>query len=230
MFCLNNPGRELTSLVLGSNKYRRWRKCVESHGNQILQLDILSVVSRGPGTWYAAFLDCLLLTLEGNRIRRCVTIRGQSVVVVPIFRCIDDNQLYTVMVEQRSICDGALHVGFPAGNGDDGENLRVTACQELMEETGLAVSPDDLVALCEGITLNSSLSDDLIYFYGFRSDVTRAWLDSIDNRSGGLHVEGEYIRVRVFSLADCFRMSTTSTLIGLRLIERTFGITVQNLL
>ena len=226
---LNSPESELTSLVFGSNKYRRWRRRVESHGNQILQLDILSVVSRSPGTWYVAFIDCLLLTPEGNRITRCITIRGESVVVVPLLRCIDDDQLYTVMVEQRCICDGALHIGFPAGNGDDcedDEDLRVMACQELMEETGLEISPDDLVGLSEGISLNSSLSDDLIYFYGFRRDVTRAWLDSVDNRSGGLSVEGEYIRVRVFSLADCFKMSTTSTLIGSTLIERTFGITV----
>ena len=226
---MNNPEGELTRFVLGSNKYRRWRKRVESHGNQILRLDILSVVSRSPSTWYVAFLDCLMLTPEGNRITRCVTIRGESVVVVPLLRCIDDDQLYTVMVEQRCICDGALHIGFPAGNGgdcEDGVDLRGMACLELMEETGLEIAPDDLVELSEGITLNSSLSDDLIYFYGFRRDVTRALLDSIDNRSSGLHIEGEYIRVRVFSLADCFKMSTTSTIIGSTLIEKTFGIAV----
>jgi hypothetical protein len=133
------------------------------------------------------------------------------------------------MVEQRCICDGALHIGFPAGNGDDcedGVDFRVMACQELMEETGLEIFPNDMLALSEGISLNSSLSDDLIYFYGFRKDVTRLWLDSMDNRNGGLHVEGEYIRVRVFSLADCFKMSTASTIIGSKLIKRIFDITV----
>lgn len=223
---LNSPGIELTRLVLGSNKYRRWRKRVESHGNQIMQLDVLSVVSRSPNTWYVALIDCLLLTPEGNRITRCITIRGESVVVIPLLRCIDDDELYTVMVEQRCICDGAMHIGFPAGNSNDGEDFRIMACQELMEETGIEVSPNDLVELANGISLNSSLSDDFIHFYGFRKDVTRAFLDHVDNRAGGLHLEGEYIRVRVFSLADCFKMSTTSTLVGSKLIERTFGITV----
>lgn len=226
MHPFNKPDSDMVPLVLESAKYRRWRQRVESYGNQILQLDVLSVVSRRPGTWYVAFLDCLLLTPEGNRITRCLTLRGESVVVVPVLRCIDDGQFYTVMAEQRCISDGGLHVGFPAGNVDDGESFRDMACQELMEEIGLEISPDELVELSDGITLNSSLSDDLIYFYGFRRDVTRVWLDSVDNRSSGLRVEGEYIRVRVFSLADCFKMSTTSTLIGSTLIERTFGISV----
>lgn len=223
---LNKPGSDMARLVLESGKCRRWCQKVESHGNQILQLDVLSVVSRRPGTWYVAILDSLLLTPEGNRITRCLTLRGESVVVVPLLRCVDDDQLYTVMVEQRCVCDGDKHTGFPAGSVNEGESLQVMVCQELMEETGLEISPNDLVALSEGISINPSLSDDLAYFYGFRRDVTRAWLDSIDNRSGGVHTEGEYIRVRVFSLADCFKMSTTSTIVGLTLIKRTFGISV----
>ncbi|MBI4764786.1 MAG: NUDIX domain-containing protein [Deltaproteobacteria bacterium] len=226
MYPLNKPGRDMIRLVLESAKYRRWCQRVKSHGNQIVQLDVLSVISRRPGTWYVAFLDCRLLTPEGKQITRCLTLRGESVVVVPVLRCIDNSQFYTVMAEQRCISDGGLHASFPAGNVDEGESFRVMACQELMEETGLEIYPDELVELSDGITLNSSLSDDLIYFYGFRRDVTRVWLDSVDNRSGGIHIEGEYIRVRVFPLADCFKMSTTSTLIGLALIERTFGISV----
>ncbi len=60
MHPVNKPGSDMARLVLESAKYRRWRQRVESHGNQILQLDVLSVVSRRPGTWYIAFLDCLL--------------------------------------------------------------------------------------------------------------------------------------------------------------------------
>lgn len=223
---LNNAEKSITNLVLSSNKFRRWRERIESHGNMILRLDILSVISRRPDTWYVAFIDCLLLTPEGNQITRCVTIRGESVVIIPLLRCIDDDQLYTVMVEQRCISDGALHIGFPAGNDGDGEDFRGMACQELLEETGLHVSPEDLIELSEGITLNSSLSDDIIYFYGFRRDVTREWLDFIANRRGGLHEEGEYIKVKVLTLVDCFNMLTPSTLIGETLVRRVFGISV----
>ncbi len=166
MSLLNNPERELVTLLLNSNKYLRWRKRVEAAGNEILKLDVLTVVSRTPETWYTALLDCILLTPEGNRISRCVTIRGESVVVIPLLQCVDDNQYYTVMVEQRCISDGSLHLGFPAGGVDDCDDLRLAACQELMEETGLVISPNDLVELSGGITLISSLSDDIIYYRG----------------------------------------------------------------
>ncbi|MDR1139730.1 MAG: hypothetical protein LBK93_03845 [Rickettsiales bacterium] len=223
----NTPGSDMDtiSLVINSIKYKRWRQNIESNGNKILKLDVLSVVSRSPGTWYVAFLDCLLLTLEGNQIARCLILRGESVVIVPLLQCINDEQFYTVMVEQRCISDGDLHISFPAGSVGDGKKRRIMACQELMEETGIKIVQQDLVKLSEKISLNSSFSDDIVYFYGFRKNVTREWLDSIDNRSSGLHEEGEYIRVRVFSLADCSKMSATSTLIGLRLVEKKFGIT-----
>jgi len=225
MHPLNTPANDLVLMVLESDKCRRWRERVEANGNRILQLDVLSVVSRKPGTWYVAFLDCLLLTPEGNRITRCFTLRGESVVIVPLLSCVDDGRIYTVMAEQRCISDGGLHAGFPAGNVVEGENLKVMACQELLEETGLDVSPDDMVELSsEGIILNSSLSDDIVYFFGFRKEVTRAWLDAIDNRSGGIHGDGEYIRVRVYSLEECFRMPATSTLIGSILVKKAFGI------
>lgn len=217
---------EMIRLVLESRKYQNWRKRVESYGNRILQLDVLSVVSRSPGTWYVAFLDCILLTPEGKRISRCLTLRGESVVVIPLLQCLDDNHFYTVMVEQRCICDGDLHTGFPAGNLEEGECLKEMACQELIEETGLEISPEELVKLSDGIILNSSLSDDLIYFYGFRKDVTIEWLNSIDNSTRGIHEEGEYIQVKVVSLVDCYKMSTTSTLIGLKLIEKAFCISI----
>ena len=223
---MNAPDNELVSMVLASGKYQRWRNLVESQGNKILQHDILSVISRTPGTWYVALIDCLLLTPEENIIKRCVTLRGESVVIVPILQCIDDNQLYTIMVEQRCICDGALHIGFPAGSTDEMDNFRIMASQELREETGLEILPEELIELSEGISLNSSLSDDFIYFYAFRKDVTRAWLDSVDNSSRGIHGEGEYIRVRVFTLDDSLRMATPSTLIASTLVRRKLGIFV----
>ena len=66
-----------------------------------------------------------------------------------------------------------------------------------------------------------------MYFYGFRKEVGRNWLDAVDNRCAGLHLEGEHLRVQVRTLADCAQMYTTSTLIGLRLVEKVFGISCE---
>ena len=216
----------MTELVLHSLKFKRWKERIESSGNHILKVDILSVVSRQAGSFYAAFLDCLLLTPEGTRIPRCVVLRGESVLVIPVLRCTDDDTLYTLMVEQRCICDGSMHVGFPAGNADEmGADFAAMACGEIKEELGLDVEPADLVPLGEeGVFINPSITDDLVRFYYFTREVSSEWLAGIDSRSTGCHGEGEFIRVRVRKISDAAGMKTTSSLVGLRLLERALGV------
>ncbi len=212
----------MSDIVINSLRYRRWRRRVESNGNLIKKIDILSVVSRQPGTYYAAFLDCLLETPEGTEISRCITLRGESIVVIPVFRCADDKEIYTLMVEQRCICDGGMHTGFPAGNSDEDESdFTSMACSELREELGIEVDPKELVPLIDtGISISPSLTDDLVYLYYFSRKVSLEWLKAMDGRSTGCHREGEFLTIRLHKISDILMMPTISTLIAIPLLEK----------
>lgn len=208
-------------MVFSSQKYLRWKERIENSGSVLEQVELLAVVSRLPGSWYAVFLDCRLRTPEGHLLPRCIAVRGESVAVIPVLTCIEDGVVYTLMVEQRSICDGDVHIGFPAGNGDESEgDLRAMACRELQEELELEVEPDELQPLFEqGVSINPSLTDDLVYFYYFERTVSSDWLHAMEGLNTGHQADGEFIKVRVLPIREAFCLPTASTLIGLRLLE-----------
>lgn len=212
---------ELSQRVLKSRKFQDWQGRIETNGNRIKRLDILSVVSRGGSGYYAAFLDALLETPEGTEIPRCIVLRGESVLVIPVFRCREDGLLHTLMVEQRCICDGALHLGFPAGNAElNQDDLRLLACQEVEEELGIALAPEELIPISDTpISINASLTDDLVHFYYFLREVPFCWLREMEGRMTGCHSEGEFIKVKMLTLSEAVKLPTASTLIGLRLLE-----------
>ncbi|MDP6583156.1 MAG: hypothetical protein QF535_00770, partial [Anaerolineales bacterium] len=99
--------------VFNNFKFKRWKHRVEANGNIIKNIDILATVSRNSSNFSLAFLDCLILTPEGVEIPRCIVIRGESIVVVPVLNCTEDNETYTLMVEQRRIFDGGYSKEFP---------------------------------------------------------------------------------------------------------------------
>jgi len=115
-----------------------------------------------------------------------------------------------------------MHTGFPAGNSDEDESeFTSMACSELREELGIEVDPKELVPLIDtGISINPSLTDDLVYLYYFSREVSLEWLKAMDGRSTGCHDEGEFLTIRVHKISELAIMPTTSTLIALPLLEK----------
>jgi hypothetical protein len=91
-----------------------WKKDVEYTGTLISKIEILSVVTRAPEKIFSIFIDTGMITLEGERVSRCMLIRGKSVVIVPVIHC-DIGDIYTLIVKQRRPVDGAFVTEFPGG-------------------------------------------------------------------------------------------------------------------
>ena len=102
--------------------------------NIINKIDVLGIISRDCDNFFGAFLDCQLVTPEGEKISRCVLIQDDSVVIVPVLYCQDDGEIYTMMVKQRRIIDGGFAFEFPAGGKGLQEDSRFIASQEIQEE------------------------------------------------------------------------------------------------
>ena len=127
--------------------FERWKQRLKKNGNIINKIDVLGIVSRDCDNFFGAFLDCQLVTPEGEEISRCVLIQDDSVVIVPVLYCQDDGEIYTMMVKQRRIVDGEFSFEFPAGGRGMTNDPRLAASQEIQEELHLNIPAEDLLPL-----------------------------------------------------------------------------------
>jgi 8-oxo-dGTP pyrophosphatase MutT (NUDIX family) len=69
--------------------------------------------------------------------------------VALVTRCIDDDELFTVLVQQPRIGCGQMMYEFPAGMADDSRDVAAIAACEVEEEVGIACAKEDLIAISE---------------------------------------------------------------------------------
>jgi len=208
--------------IFENPKILNWKQRIDNSGTRINDLTVIGSIVRNDTDYFGILLDCNILTPEGLNVPRCVLILGDSVVILPLLKCVDDGEYYTLMVEQRRIVDGEYALEFPSGCIDLQENNpKITACQELKEELQLNVSPDELMLLNDSpIKANPSFCGDIAYFYYFVRDVSQTFLEELDGRSTGNHEDKEFIIVRVVKMSNVVGASTLSALIGIKLLER----------
>ena len=205
-----------------------WKRNVEYNGNLFQDIKILSIIKRNNNKIISFFLDCKLLTPEGNVIDRCVLINGESVVIIPLFYCLDNNEYFTLLVKQRRIIDGDYSTEFPAGSIDLIMKPKNSGCQEIKEELGLSVELDDLNLLNDKhIKINASYSDSLVNFYYFKKNVSMDYLKEFNGKQTGCNDEGEFINVVLLKIKDLIKCNTSSTIIGLKLLEHHLGISFK---
>ena len=159
-----------SSMVFEDAHFQCWKKRVEKNGNSFVSIDVIAEISRDGSNLFGAFLDCVLMTPEGYEIPRCVLIGDDSVVIVPVLFCEDNNEIYTLMVEQRRIIDGGGAIEFPSGGVGRNGDARSMACQEIKEELHISILPEELIPLAaDSIKINPSFSADMVDFFYFQN-------------------------------------------------------------
>ena len=98
----------MSQLVFDSPKYKSWKRNIESHGITLDQIEVIGEISRNGTSLFTALLDCQLTTLEGITMPRSVVLRGDGAIVIPVLNCVEDQTVYTLMVEQRRVVDGSF--------------------------------------------------------------------------------------------------------------------------
>ena len=212
----------MSHIVFDSPKFKRWKQRVEVSGNIIKDIKILGFVSRDHVNLFGAFLDCKLITPEGVEIPRCVVIGGDSVVIIPVLTCVEDGEIYTLLVEQRRIIDGSIIREFPSGGiSHNRDDLKAVACLEVKEELHMDVTSDELIPLGSGpVMMNPSASGDLAYFFYFERKVPNSFLQKMNGLSTGCHDDHEYIMVSVQKMSEAACSCVSSLLIGTKLLEK----------
>jgi len=213
-----------SELVWNSPQFKRWKSLVLKNGAKLQDLEVLSFVSRDQKNLYCALLDGQLVTPEGLQIPRCIVLRGNSVVVIPILHCINDGEIYTLTVEQHRIANGNLVREFPGGGVDSLNNPVDAAHNEVYEELGLDIPLNELIPLTDQpIQVCSGLLDESTHYFYFEKQVDRSFLEKIEGKSMGCHDEHEFIWIRVQKMEEVRNHRTTPSLVGLQLIEQKLG-------
>jgi 8-oxo-dGTP pyrophosphatase MutT (NUDIX family) len=211
--------------IFSDLSFKRWKSKVDAKGVIFEEIKCVGEVVRSDDRVYTALIDCRLVTAEGS-YSRCLVLRGDTVVVVPLLKCRENGGEYTLLVEQFRITQGETIEEFPAGMVDRKNNDPVTAAVlEVREELGIDVNFSELLPLSETpFSTIPSLTDEAAYFLYFTREVSIEFLLGINGQHTGLHEENEFIRVRVHPLADL--PSTCNTLgvfVASKLLENHLG-------
>ena len=98
----------MSQLVFDSPKFKNWKRNLESNGITIDQIEVIGEISRNGTSLFTALLDCQLMTPEGITMPRSVVLQGDGAIVIPVLNCVEDQTVYTLMVEQRRVVDGSF--------------------------------------------------------------------------------------------------------------------------
>ena len=196
-----------------------WASRLAAAGTEILEVKSYESIRRGERV-FAALVDTVLRSADGEVVPRCMLLRGDTIVVIPIIDCEGHDQPMTLMVEQFRPIDGGNTLEFVGGMIERGESPVACAVKEVREEVGLHVQPADLIPLLgEPIRVCTAMMDERAYFFAFRQSLSAEEARALDGRSLGELSEGESITVRLVDLETVALQPVFSAQVGLNLIR-----------
>ncbi|MFP4164008.1 MAG: NUDIX hydrolase [Chitinispirillaceae bacterium] len=191
-------------------KIRNWKSSVESSGCTVQSLKPISEIRKSDGSLLFALLDTDVISPEGNKLPHVVFIRGHACVIVPLLLNRDTGEERYLMVHQRRIGNGHMSLEFPAGMLDENSDASDVAIQELMEETGLEASRDELVPLTDKMLYSSAgACDEAVFYYGIVKEMGDDEFRSFNGRQGGCAHEHEFISTALMTREEAEKQATS---------------------
>jgi len=208
---------------LFDSRYKTWLERIKKSGTTMSSVQLLATVRRGSKD-FAGLVDTELVTEGGKKLRRCMMIRGDSAIVVPVIYPNDGSSPYTLMVEQHRPVDGRNTLEFVGGMLESGKPAEICAVTEVKEELGLTIEPGQLRLLHpEPIRVCTAMLDERAYVFTFSLNVTTGFRQEIEGVSTGDHADGEWIRIRAVDFSAVGAQPVFSAQVGLRLLENFLG-------
>ncbi len=182
-------------------KVAAWIKSLEQAHCTINAITPLSMQTKSNGELLFAYLHADITAPEGYKLLPIIFLRGDAVVVVPEIVNRDTGERKFLMVEQRRIASGELHLEFPAGMLDrEIENPAAVAIKEVFEETGLKLDESKLTLLWDKPLFSSpGASDEKIWFFGIQVELSDSEFKSLHGRLRNNVNENEFIATALVS-------------------------------
>jgi ADP-sugar diphosphatase len=189
--------------LIHAHKYQLWMSKLKANGLHSIRVDELYSRYNGKGEVLFSLLYTDATTPEGHKIPPICFLKGE---VVCVLICLVDRlskEKYLLLVRQRRICDGSLTYEHPAGMLDSEKDAAAVAVREVEEETGIAISKTDLIALNEKPYFPSTgTSDEAAYFFACELEMTAAAIASYHQQDQGLQSEHEHIQTYVVPFVE----------------------------
>ncbi len=199
-------------------KYKTWIDALNRHGCVIHSIENLNVIHKSNGEVLFAFVHTKIEDEAHHPLVPVAVLRGPAVIIVPIIEVKETHEKMLLIVKQRRIADGAIHVEFPAGMLDhDIDDPKKIAVKEVFEETGLRIQESDLMALHDKALFSSpGLLDEKVYFYAFQKILSFEQIKKIDGKSTGNSLEKEKISTTLISFKEAKeQMTAVSSILAL---------------
>jgi len=219
------------NVLLGFKAFRDWRETLAK--NLVLQNQLSHTFHSDPWILYEIKIHHVtkfgpsrirFMTVEAimrrssdpekpTSLDRTVFLRGGSVAVLMILRPKEaKNERYVVMTEQPRI--GACGMSFleiPAGMMDESNNVIGKAMQEIKEETGFTIRPEEFIDMTQ-LALGKAETrenvrpamypspanlDESISLLLWEKELDRKEIESLKGRLSGLRLHDELITLRV---------------------------------
>lgn len=134
---------------------------------------------------------------------------GKALYILVIFKCIEDNELYTILVSQPRIGSGDFTLEIPAGMLDDQTDYTECALKELKEEVGIKATKNDMIELSDFNFTVPFLCDDHSKYYLFYKTETKENIMRFNNRNTGAD-EDEVIKLQVMKFNETINVVNES--------------------
>ena len=202
-----------------AHKFKLWKNHLLKNGLEVHGIEEVYSRRRYNGEELFSLLMLDATTPEGQKIPPICFLKGE---VVTILVCLIDketNEKYLLLVKQRRIAEGGFTYEHPAGMVDDTKTPLEIAVQEVREETGLVVTPEDLKPILNDKRLfpSTGTSDECMYFFYTELYITKEEIQALNNQKTGAEYENESITTLVLPFEEAHTLINNTNCILLSL-------------
>lgn len=164
---------------------------------------------------------------NGIRIPGICMLRGSAVAILVVIEDEATHEQWTILESQPRVGTGKMILEIPAGMTDGVNDMRSVAVNEMKEECGLVINPDELIDITElayeekynGIYTSGGLFDEFIHIYLWKTTMTSEKISELNGRIGG-EDDHEQIVLELYKLDDVWKTAPDAkTLSALSLYE-----------
>ena len=190
-----------------AHKYQLWLSNLRKHGLTVHGVEEVYTKFKGDGDLLFGLTLLDASTPEGDKVPPICFLKGEVVSVLIVLKEAESGQEFALLVRQRRICNGGMIYETVAGMVDGTDAPHAVAVRETEEETGLTITPEQLIPLNkEPHYVSTGTSDEAMYFYFCKLTLSRTEIQSYHQQHTGLDSEYERIITAVVPLMDSLKL------------------------